>query len=77
MDNKRHRKIKDNLIEILNGTDEVWKRGVLVSLIMKSRKKIDPKLLTLIERIANYPTEAEKDDLVDIAARDVIMNHKL
>jgi len=77
VDNKRHRKIKDNLIEILNGTDEVWKRGVLVSLIMKSRKKIDPKLLTLIERIANYPTEAEKDDLVDIAARDVIMNHKL
>lgn len=64
--------IKTDLINILNSNDEYWKKGILFGLIGKCTKELDQELATVIKRIAETPTQGEKDEEVDVFAKEII-----
>ena len=64
--------IKDELLYILNGDDEMWKYWIIGSLIARASNKPDQELILIIKRIAEYPTKNEKSDCVDEVAIEII-----
>ena len=66
--------LKDYIIEILIGKDEMWKYWVLHNMLYNSKGKIDSKLIAQIMRIANNPTQAETEHEVDIICKEILDN---
>ena len=65
--------IKKELLFILKTNDEIWKFGIISSLIAKSSNKLDEELISILKRIAEHPTKSEIEDEVDVAAKDIIV----
>ncbi|HRE76946.1 MAG TPA: DUF5071 domain-containing protein [Flavobacterium sp.] len=53
------------IIEILNGKDEMWKYWTIGVFGIYSKKPLHPEVLEIIYRIANYPSFEEKESEVD------------
>ncbi len=64
--------IQKELLNILKANDEIWKLNIIRALIAKSPNKLGPELMSIIRRIADHPTKAEKEEDVDVAARKII-----
>jgi hypothetical protein len=64
--------IKTDLIKILNSNDEFWKKGILFGLIGKHTQELDEELASVIKRIAETPTNSEREEEVDIFAKEVV-----
>ena len=66
----------DELVEplrsILVSDDAVWKYWVLSSIILESSVSVREKLKDEIEQLAMSPTEIEKNEGVDFAARKIM-----
>ena len=64
--------IQEELLDILKTNDEIWKFNIIKVLIAKSPNKLGPELMSMIRRIADHPTKAEKEEDVDVAASEII-----
>ncbi|PTX64094.1 uncharacterized protein DUF5071 [Kordia periserrulae] len=66
--NEYTNEIADDIIKVLNGTDEEWKYSIMHTLILNSNKKPNEFILNRIKKIYYSPTEEEKyAELVEIA----------
>ncbi|RPD40136.1 DUF5071 domain-containing protein [Chitinophaga barathri] len=65
--------IQEHIIEILRGNDGMWKYWILYSLIdYADETHIGPDLLQEIKRIAGDPTEGDKREEIDEAAKEIL-----
>ena len=73
-------KIKEDLLNILNSSDDLWKLWIISSLIANSqirhKIKLDRELILKIKSIADRPTAGETEQGVDIAAKELISDYK-
>jgi hypothetical protein len=53
------------ILEILDGKDEMWKYWTIGVFGIHSEKPMHPKVLEIVNRIAHYPNPAEKECEVD------------
>lgn len=70
-------KITKELLDILNSNDGMWKYFLIYGLIARSKERLDTELITALTRIAEHPSETEKEDGVDEAAKNIISNRQL
>ncbi|WP_197082391.1 DUF5071 domain-containing protein [Pedobacter sp. BMA] len=66
--------INEELLVVLNTNDGMWKYFMIYKLIGGSNKRLNPELILALRNIADNPTPIELEDLVDEAARDILMN---
>lgn len=57
--------LTNEIIEILNGKDEMWKYWTIEVFAIQSEREMHPKVFEIVNRIANYPTSTEKESEVD------------
>jgi Domain of unknown function (DUF5071) len=69
--------IKNDLIKVLRGDDDVWKRWCITMIIdMTQGPKVDKEILKELERIAEFPTNGEVEDGVSEMAAAVLADWK-
>jgi hypothetical protein len=61
-----------DILEILRGTDDVWKYWTLRIFCLRDNKLLNERLKEEIKRIATNPTKGEKTEEVDEIAREII-----
>ena len=61
-----------DLLEILKGTDDIWKYWTLHVFGLWSKNPVDKRLMDEIKRIATTPTKGEQTEEVDQIARQII-----
>lgn len=57
---------------VLRGGDDVWKFGIIVEFLLHCPRALRDAVGDDITRIINSPTEGERAEEVDLAARDVL-----
>jgi len=72
------RYLTDDIIKILQGTDDIWKYWCLHVFGLSSTKPIAEKLMIEIERIATHPTAGElEEEVADIANKILSANKSI
>jgi len=64
--------LTSDVLEILRGTDDIWKYWSLHVFGLWSKKPVDKRLIDEIKRIATTPTKGEQTEEVDQIARQII-----
>ncbi|MDN3580541.1 DUF5071 domain-containing protein [Mucilaginibacter flavus] len=64
--------ILTDLLTILMGNDDPWKYEILNALIARSINRPADELMAVINRIADNPTTIEKEESVDIIAKEIV-----
>lgn len=60
--------IKNEIIGILKGKDEMWKYWILNGLLLKTEKKLDRSIIEELEKLYTNPSEDESEAEVDSIA---------
>lgn len=60
--------IKNEIIGILKGKDEMWKYWILNGLLLKTEKKLDRSIIEELEELYTNPSEDESEAEVDSIA---------
>ena len=68
-------KITEPIVSILNSNDSIWKYNVITQIITKFREPIPDKIIELLIRIINSPSEDEKQEEVDLVAKDIMVRY--
>jgi len=64
--------LTDEIIEILNGNDSMWKYWTIGVFGIHSEKEMHPRVSEIVNRIANHPSISEKECEVDEQARQAL-----
>ena len=66
--------IDSHLLPILKGPDAIWKSTIINGLLANCQKEISLNLAVELNRIIQYPTNQEKLDGADVAAKEFMSN---
>ena len=69
--------IQEELISILKSDDAIWKYWILHSLLLDSEIIPSQKILFEVKRVYLNASKQEKEEEVDVIAKEILEKHKL
>ncbi len=69
--------IQEELISILKSNDEIWKYWILHGLILHSEITPSQKILLEVKRVYLNASKQEKEEEVDVIAKEILEKYKL
>lgn len=69
--------IQEELISILKSNDEIWKYWILHGLILHSEITPGQKILLEVKRVYLNASKQEKEEEVDVIAKEILEKYKL
>ena len=69
---KHTNEIEPHIVDVLRGSDDVWKYWVMLLLILHSESRPSVTIIDEVSRISNLPTASEKTEGLDEIAQEIL-----